>query len=194
MKNIYDCVNAFKSLLNIEYKVILGRKSKLVKLHIVFDKTDCFHLMGLQYLKDRPNLKTSRGKIFNQIESRTIKKEYIESSDFYSKIYSRIELLPMLENILDSNRTVFKYNGNKYSKIEADYLLTNDIMKETVFVFLSENKDDKYFCRSFFPQEGMDYAKGQTSWTMLYKSKINKLTGKTEVLYDSGKLDDDEKL
>ena len=54
MPNIFDCVTAFLPLLNTEYEIVLGRKGVAVTLHITFDKKDCFHLMGLQYLSDRP--------------------------------------------------------------------------------------------------------------------------------------------
>ena len=54
MRNVYDCVEAFGKLLDKEYHLVLGRKNKSVSLQINFDKKECFHLMGLQYLTDRP--------------------------------------------------------------------------------------------------------------------------------------------
>lgn len=56
MHTIYDCVDSFTSLLDTEYHFILGRKGEAVSLKVTFDKKDCFHLMGLQYLTDRPEL------------------------------------------------------------------------------------------------------------------------------------------
>ena len=44
--------------------------------------------------------------------------------------------------------------------------------------------NDKYFCRSFFPEGKKDYTKNQASWTMLYKKKCNTITGKAIILYD----------
>ena len=41
---------------------------------------DCFHLMGLQYLADRPELSRDRGKVFDEISDGTIA---IEKIDFY---------------------------------------------------------------------------------------------------------------
>lgn len=64
LRNIKDCVNAFLSLLNTQYEIVLGRKGVAVTLRITFDKKDCFHLMGLQYLTDRPELNRDREKIF----------------------------------------------------------------------------------------------------------------------------------
>lgn len=186
MRTVNDCISSFISLLSTEYEIILGRKGIAVKLIIIFDKKDCFHLMGLQYLADRAELRRDRGKIFDEIQKGIIKQEQIESSDFYYKIQDRIHFLPLLEKILDSNDTVFKYNGktNIYSMIEADYLMKNHMEDRNLFLFLSNKKDDYYFCRSFFPEEKMDYTKKQASWTLLYKKKKNLSDGTEMVLYD----------
>ena len=186
MRTVNDCISSFISLLSTEYEIILGRKGIAVKLIIIFDKKDCFHLMGLQYLADRPELRRDRGKIFDEIQKGIIKQEQIESSDFYYKIQDRIHFLPLLEKILDSNDTVFKYNGktNIYSMIEADYLMKNHMEDRNLFLFLSNKKDDYYFCRSFFPEDKMDYTKKQASWTLLYKKKKNLSDGTEMVLYD----------
>lgn len=186
MRNIKDCVNAFLPLLNTEYEIVLGRKGVAVTLGIAFDKKDCFHLMGLQYLIDRPELNRDRRKVFDGIVAGSITTEQVESSDFYGKIEDRINFLPLLEQLLDSNDTVFKYNqkANLYSVIDADYLMKNKLEERNLYLFLSQGKDEKYFCRSFFPEEKKDYTKNQVLWTMLYKKKYNLNTGTETVLYD----------
>ena len=186
MRDIKDCVNAFLPLLNTEYEIVLGRKGAAVTLRIAFNKKDCFHLMGLQYLIDRPELNRDRGKVFDEIVAGKITTKQVESSDFYKKIEERVNFLPLLEKLLDSNDTVFKYNkrANMYSMIEADYLMKNNMEERNLYLFLSYGKDDKYFCRSFFPEEKNDYTKNQASWTMLYKKKCNRSTGEESVLYD----------
>lgn len=94
-------------------------------------------MMGLQYLTDRPELRRDRGKIFDEIQKGIIKKENIESSDFYHKIQDRVHFLPLPEKMLDSNDTVFKYNkkSNVYSMIEADYLMKNHMDGKIYFCF-----------------------------------------------------------
>lgn len=186
MRNVLDCINAFIPLLSTEYELILGRKGVAVTLRISFDKKDCFHLMGLQYLIDRPELSRDRGKVFDEITDGIITIEKIESSDFYNKIEQRVHFLPLLEQMIDSNDTVFRYNKkvNMYSMIEADYLMENKIESRNLFLFLSNYGGDKYFCRSFFPEEKMDYSKNQASWTLLYKEKIDLITGTETVLYN----------
>ena len=191
MHNIYDCVDSFVSLLDTEYRLTLGRKGEAVSLNITFDKKDCFHLMGLQYLTDRPELSRDRGKIFDEIKARVLTKEQIESSDLYEQIIDRIDLLPFLEDLFDSNDTVFKYNEkkNSFSMLKANYLMKNRLADKNVFIFLSKSKDDTYFCRSFFPETNRDYTKNQASWTLLYKEKVNRTTGQSVVLYDRLKRD-----
>lgn len=186
MRDITDCINAFVPLLHTEYEIILGRKGVAVTIRLAFDKKDCFHLMGLQYLKDYPELNRDRGKIFDELAEGIISVDKLEASVFYHKIKERINFLPLLEDILDSNDTIFRYNkkANIYSVIDADYLLKNNMESRNIFLFLSKKKDDTYFCRSFFPEEKMDYTRNQASWTLLYKRKINTETGIGKVLYD----------
>ncbi len=186
MRNIKDCVSTFLPLLNTEYEIVLGRKGVAVTLRIAFDKKDCFHLMGLQYLIDRPELNRDRGKVFDEIVAGSITTEQVESSDFYKKIEDRVNFLPLLEQLLDSNDTVFKYNKkvNMYSMIDADYLMRNNMEERNLYLFLSHGTDGKYFCKSFFPEEKKDYTKNQASWTMLYKKKCNLNSGEDVVLYD----------
>ena len=142
--------------------------------------------MGLQYLLDRPELNRDRGKVFDAVRERIITTEQVETSDFYKQIEDRVHFLPLLEKLLDSNETVFKYNqrANVFSMIQAEFLMKNHIQERNLFLFLSKNKDNKYFCRSFFPEDKKDYTKNQASWTLLFKKKINVLSGEEIILYD----------
>jgi len=86
MHNIYDCVESFIPLLDTEYHPVLGRKGIAVPLQISFNKKDCFHLMGLQYLIDRPELNRDRGRIFDEIKKRKITLKTKIFLFFYPKI------------------------------------------------------------------------------------------------------------
>lgn len=86
MRDITDCINAFVPLLHTEYEIILGRKGVAVTIRLAFDKKDCFHLMGLQYLKDYPELNRDRGKIFDELAEGIISVDKLEASVFYHKI------------------------------------------------------------------------------------------------------------
>ena len=68
--------------------------------------------------------------------------------------------------------------------IEANYLLKNYLENRNIYLFLSHIEKDGYLCRSFFPEEKMDYTKNQTSWTLLFKKKTNLVTGEEQILYN----------
>ena len=185
MANVLDAQKAFSKLFDIEYQFVLGRKDKTVSLTIEFQKYHFFHLAGLQYLKDLPRLFVPAEGVYNQIESGQLPVSYIESSNNYNYIKGRVEYLPSLEYIFDSNDTMFKYNSalQAFSVIEADFLLRNEINKVPIFVFLSKDKNKKYFCKTFFPQGKKNYTERQTKWTVLFKKKIVKSTNTETVLY-----------
>lgn len=186
MNTIYDCVLSFQALLNKEYHFVVGRKMTKISFDICFDKADCYHLMGLQHLKDIDGLKGKRQKVFDKIMDRKIQQEKIEQSHFYPEIAERIHFLPMLETLLDSNDTIFKYHKkfNKFSKIEAEVLLCNKMFDQDLYLFLDQRQDGKYFCRSFFPRRGLDYTKNQPRYTLLYKEKRYLEADKIDILYD----------
>ncbi len=187
MNNILDSAKNFSRLLDVEYEIILAKKGNQVRLIISFEKIHFYHLAGLQYLKDIHELDNQREIVFDWILSESIKTERIESSQFYSKIKDRVHYLAQLESIFDSNDTVFKYDEKENiltSQITGEYLMKNIVESRNIFTFLDKTKDDKYYCRSFFPQSFKDYSYRQKNWTVLSKKKIFKKVGEAIVLYD----------
>ena len=188
MADILQAAKSYKNLLDIEYRIILGKKNKTISLSIYFDEIHFFHLSGLQYLKDLSRvLSESREQIFRKILKGTLQTKQIETSEFYPQIKERIDYLVYLESIMDSNKTVFKYNPQLevFSSISADFLLKNEIQTRNIFTFLSQEKSNgKYFCRSFFPQTDKDYSENQSTWTLLYKEKFQKSANEKLILYD----------
>ncbi len=186
MRNIYDCVDAFQHLLDIEYHFIVGRKMCEVSFDLRFDKSVCYHLMGLQHLKDIDSIGGSRQKVFDRISARKIRREMVEASQYYPDVAERIHYLCELEALLDSNELVFKYHKrfNKYSRIEAEFLLESRSQEQSLYLFIDRERDGTYFCRSFFPKDKTDYTKNQPRYTLLYKEKHNLRTGEAIVQYD----------
>ena len=67
MDKLQKCAKAFENLLEIQYRIIIGRKGKTVELVIGFSKLDFHHLMGLGKLKDLRIAKQNRGSVFDEI-------------------------------------------------------------------------------------------------------------------------------
>ena len=99
----------------------------------------------------------------------------------------RLTPLAHLEEFLDSNEIIFRYNekANRFSAIQTDYLLLNDVKEIPVYVFLAQRTgQETYVCRTLFPKTGKDYTVGQPKYTLLQKEKCNLITGETIVQYD----------
>lgn len=187
MDKLLKCVQEFEKLIDVQYRIIIGRKGKTVEFCIGFSKLDFHHLMGLGKLKDLRIAKRNRELVFNEILSGHISYETVAKSRYIDSIQNRFSPLVHIEHIFDDNRMVFRYNAklNQFSLIEADYLLSTPYEGTDIYIFIAENKDSgQYYCRSFFPKEKKDYTKGQAMYTMLYKEKRYCSTGEIQVQYD----------
>jgi len=188
MDKLQERAIAFRQLMNYQYVIKLGRKGKIYSFVIDFQKQDFFHLIGLQKLIDLRFLKRSSEYIFNSCLKGKLTYSMLEKSEYFDELGYRFDYFHLIENILDDNELIFKCNINSmrvYSNIKADYMLQNLRNELTFYIFTEKRSNaDTQFCKSFFENSEKDYSKGQTKMTLLYKEKINKITGKSEIQYD----------
>ena len=182
------CALAFHKLIDTQYEIIIGRKGQISKIILNFSETEFVHLAGLHKLVDNEFFRTaSRKKVFDYAVAGKISYESLTKSENFEFVKERIEYFEFLENMLDSNDIIFKYNSKKnvFSLIQADYLLQSAHDSRDIYIFLDRlENSDSHFCRSFFPKGDKDYTAGQSKYTLLYKKKINKKTGKFEIQYN----------
>lgn len=187
MDKLLNCAAAFERLLNVQYRVIIGRKGKSETLCIGFSEMDFHHLMGLGKLKDLRIARKNRKQVFQDILDGRTGYLTILASRYIGSIENRFEPLSQIEQLLDDNRLIFRYNNRKniFSMIEADYLLSTPHKGTDVYIFIAQNESTGlYYCRSFFPKEEKDYAIGQSIYTLLYKEKIDLTSGAVTIQYD----------
>ena len=103
----------FHSLLDTQYHLIIGRKGKSVDLTIEFKPIDFHHLMGLGKLKDLRIATQNRESVFFGILNGTITYPSICKSRYIGQIENRFTPLSHIEQIFDSNKLIFRYNGNR---------------------------------------------------------------------------------
>lgn len=168
MRNIYDSVQAFQKLLQTEYRFVLGRKGRQTVFALRFDKAHCLHLMGLHYLKDVPALNKKRSMVFDDLAAGKIAHELVERSIYYDQVAERIHYMPLLEALLDSNDTIFKYNERvqKNSKIRAKFLLKNHMEGRNLFFLLIETARKNISAVHFFrkaPETSLSASQGLRS-------------------------------
>ena len=140
MDKLQKCAKAFEKLLEIQYRIIIGRKGKTVELVIGFSKLDFHHLMGLGKLKDLRIAKQNRGSVFDEIIIGSTTYETLAKSRYLPQIENRFEPLALIEQLLDDNRLVFRYNAklNQFSLIEA-FIYYQLRWKTATFTFLLQN-------------------------------------------------------
>ena len=187
MDDIQSVALAIEQLKNCVYEITLGRKGKLTRIILAFTEDDLHHLAGLHKLVDIEQIRSGkRSRIYESILSGTITGDFLKKSARYHEIEARIQALVYLEDMLDGDQLYFKYDPRKkaFSRIEADYLVSGKANNTPVYLFLGSRSDDTYYCRSFFPQERVDYAEGLPKYTLLRKVKINQADGTRIVQFD----------
>lgn len=175
---LLKCAKNYEKLLDFEYHFVIARKGIHREFTLNFQKSDFHHIAGLHKLTDtRQVLRGTRESIFDTILQGEILQKLIEESDLYSEMSARLDPLCHLEEILDSEHLIFKYNENVrvYSQIKSDFLIEGFLEEQSLYLFLgsrSENDMEKQMCRTFFPKTNIDYSCGQPRYTLLKKEKI----------------------
>ena len=173
MDLLQTCAVGFHQLLTYQYHIVAGRKGRTIDFTISFDPSDFHHLAGLHKLTDNVRFLTGkRANIMQEILSGNLTLSHAQRSVFFKQMEPRLKPLAHLEEFLDSNEIVFRYNSkvHAFSAIQADYLLQNSFEGTPVYLFLARRMgEDTQVCRTFFPKSEKDYAEGQPRYTLLKK-------------------------
>ena len=179
---------AFRRLMDYEYIIKLGRKGRIIEFTLNFEPSDFLHLIGLHKLTDVINRRLPTAQTFYDCLRGNITYEQLSRCVFFKDLGNRFEYFDRLEEMLDSNDTVFKCNTStlrKFSRITADFELKNIYEALTFYLFTDKRSySDKQFCKSFINSETVDYTYGQTKLTLLYKEKVNIKTNERYIQYD----------
>ena len=159
MDKLKECALSFNNLLNKEYYIKAEKKDKLIEIQLFFAKKHFYHLLGLHKLKDIRQISRNTTNLFDDICSGKITYSDIVSSTFYDEISDRLYYFHNLENILDSEEIIIKYNQNKArSSIEAKYIIYSKINEVNVHYFIDiDENEGKYFGRTFFTRRDYLY-------------------------------------
>ncbi len=183
-----EAANAYHKLLDIEYRIVLGRKNNTVEIRIKFLVDQFYHLAGLHKLRKSYPFKTkAHGKVFKDIVKGSISNELIQNDEAYFEVALRLSAIIKLEEILDSHDTrYYQYDIKKVripSHLNADFLLEGNINgNKYVFTFLAQEKEF-CACKSIFYKDAYDYAFGQTKYTLLSLEKTNCASSESTMIY-----------
>lgn len=194
MDKLLECAKVFEKLLDIEYKIVLGKSGKEYKFILHFNAEHFHHLIGLKKLEDIKKVRGNRERIFKDILLGNFTYDEISKSKFFNQIEERIAYFPLIELLLDDKQTIVKFrNKPRGSNIGWEFLLSNIAHdRRIIYLFIDKERDalnsEKRFGRSFFPKGDLEYEKNQINTTLLYKEKIYKSIDKREILFKHNKF------
>lgn len=190
---IEQCQQIFDKLLTTEYVFILGRKGQSETIVLNFDTSDFYHIVGLQYLEDLPQLQSARDLVYQRLKNGTTLLDAVRNSPHYNKIVQE-RMTPFLKivSMLESDSLVFRFNRREarhvaISRLRFDYMFeaTDPASGKTVFIFLRRRSDtdNQYTLTTIFYKGHVDFSAGNTRWIILKTDRINNLKGTVENLY-----------
>lgn len=173
---LWECAVAFNKLLDKEYSIIAGKKNNLIEICIFFEKTHFVHLIGIDKLNDIKIPKMNSTKLFDYILNGKLSFDDIAKSVRFEQISDRIEYFPYLEQMLDSEEIIIKYNRLKAkSSVQAQYILYSKMDNLNIQYFIDiDSSVGKYFGRTFFTRKDNLYLT-DNPYIILKKVKILKL-------------------
>lgn len=175
---ISDAARAYGELSKYHYEFIIAKNRNAPKIKVVlnFPKSKFYHLCGLHDLKIDTLQSLSREIVFHKIISGIYEDDLFRSVPEFSKIKDRIACLIRLEEMLDSDDTVFKFNSHrKDTRIECDYIIKNRKNNINYFYMISEDDEGKFYGKSCFSRDATrqkDFSEGHAFYHILYKAKL----------------------
>ena len=173
-----DAAKAWYDLKNTYYVFDVARKGKLKRIELSFLCEDFPHAAGMQYASDVDfGIKKSTyygGKLIPALLNGIMDDKKIESARNWSLIDGRLNALINLQNTFDDDFDIFSFDSGKvrgYSRIDAEFIVKSSVVDAVYFIFLDE-RSGKYYCKSAFEKDQVDYTQNQSPMTLLYKKKV----------------------
>ena len=182
-----EAAMAWHDMCDVTYILDVARNSKMNRIELTFLTEDFPHLVGMQYAKDvdfgiRPSEYYGE-LLIPALLSGQLDDMKMEKSRNWKRISGRLNAIVHLQDVLDGSFIIASFDKEKvrgYSRINARYVIKSLISETLYFVFLDE-RSGRYYCKSAFRKENIDYVENQSVMIILQKTKIK--SGKVNILY-----------
>lgn len=128
----------------------------------------------------------SKSKTIDKVLDKTIKFDVIQNSRYYPQIVeSRLDALCSIKSVFEGKFKLYRYNKNLYSfysKIEADYIIFDEITKTPYFLFLREG-EECFKTISTFSKGSRNYTENQKVLNILLIESKNINLNTSSVIY-----------
>lgn len=174
-----ESVKAYRRLINYEYEIVAGRKSKLFQFVICFCLDDFYHLAGFHYV-DTIQAFRNRSDVFTHIDSGSISDALIEKSKCANLIFERLQCILGIEEMMESCDFLIQFNPNivRGSQIDAKYIIIKQFQHGNTYLFLNGDTNGIVCPASIFvPLNEPMYRNGQSTLKLLRVTRVDKTTG-----------------
>ena len=184
---LLDAAQAWYDLCCTSYIIELGRKGHQFTLVLSFDLADFPHLAGMQYATDvdfglRPAQYYGK-KLVPAVMNGTLDETRLCKSRAWSRLEGRLKAIINLQKTLEGNFTIAQFHPQRVRgscNINAEFVIKNTVSGDAFFVFLDQNSG-RYYCKSAFQSNRLDYTENQPLMTVLEVTK--RIESESEVLY-----------
>jgi hypothetical protein len=174
---LLDAARTWDSLSHTVYNVEVGRKGKQFSIELSFAPADFPHMAGMQYAKDvsfglRP-AQYYGDQLIPMLLSRKMNDLLIMKSRSWNKIEGRLKAIVNLKNTLEGEFVIAQFFPERvhgFCSIQAEYVIKNTVSQEVFFVFLDQ-ESGRYYCKSAFQSDDLDYTENQPILTVLEVTK-----------------------
>ena len=204
MDLLQQAADSYSNMLNYEYCITVGKNGKLTSYILQFTEDEFKHVAGLHKLKNLDEIRRSSSKkLLDDISQSTLTLSDIQNSREYPQIEKRLRNMSYLEYYLDNATSFYNWDIEKaaaFSRIKANIMLPYKSQinnNEMAYVFFKHKNNNILQLTDYFTEtakventvtlisDKRDYTKGQTRPPkLLYKAKIDKITGDKTVLID----------
>ena len=160
MNKLEECLSIYQSMMHSRFELIL--ENNLV-LSFHFDKGNLCHLLGLQKLKDIPQLQRSTGtQVYKMLLDESLSYRTLRKSKYYTQIQNRFEcfhLLPMLPY----GKVIVNFDRQKVGETElinTKYILYRQVPNGVIHLTFGEKGLTQY-PETFFFDPRKRYIDGQ---------------------------------
>lgn len=182
---LLDAARAWNDLCKVAYQVVLGKKGSAYTLELTFEAADFPHLAGMQYARDVDfGLRQAQfygEKLIPAILSGKLEEARLCKARDWLRIEGRLKAIVRLQLTLEGPFTVARFDPRRvrgFCRIQAEYVMKNTVSGETFFVFLDRGRD-RYYCKSAFQSNELDYLENQSVMTVL---EVTRRSGRESVL------------
>ena len=178
MDLLLEAAKAWDSLQSVRYIFDVAKRGKLKRIELSFAYGDFPHLAGMQYAED-VDFGIRKSEYYGQLLIPALLSGRMDGSKItagrnWGRISGRLVAIKNLQNTLDNKFIIVSFNKRRvkgYSQLNAEFAIKSTVSDDVYFVFLDE-RSGRYYCKSAFRKESIDYTENQSRLTLLQETKI----------------------